>query len=159
MRIQLRMLILLFSSVTFKTPAPKIFFFSLKFLCSLLFEGTFTTLFKDLKVKKSHKTVYIYIFLFFSLSIDGYGSGARARPGSVQIRCGSGSGSRRTKNKLILCMNRDQDEYLFGPVFKEMLLKIMPKMKYFWIFFVRNPDNYLINYSIFVIMHAYTGVN
>ncbi len=34
-----------------------------KFFCLLLFEGTFTTLFKDKKLKRSHKTVGIMVFL------------------------------------------------------------------------------------------------
>ncbi len=37
--------------------------FSLKFPCMLLFEGTFTSFFKDKKSKRSHKTVEIKVFL------------------------------------------------------------------------------------------------
>jgi hypothetical protein len=34
-----------------------------KFSCILLFEGTFTSFFKDEKSKRSHKTVEIKVFL------------------------------------------------------------------------------------------------
>ena len=34
-----------------------------KFFCILLFEGTFTSFFKDIKSKRSHKTVEIKVFL------------------------------------------------------------------------------------------------
>jgi hypothetical protein len=34
-----------------------------KFFCLLLFEGTFTSFFKDKKSKRSHKTVGIKVFL------------------------------------------------------------------------------------------------
>jgi hypothetical protein len=34
-----------------------------KFFCILLFEGTFTSFFKDKKSKRSHKTVKIKVFL------------------------------------------------------------------------------------------------
>jgi len=34
-----------------------------KFFCILLFEGTFTSFFKDKKSERSHKTVEIKIFL------------------------------------------------------------------------------------------------
>jgi hypothetical protein len=34
-----------------------------KFSCILLFEGTFTSFFKDKKSKRSHKTVEIKVFL------------------------------------------------------------------------------------------------
>jgi hypothetical protein len=52
----LRIRILLFSSVSFKM-LIKVFFF-------LLFEGTFTSFFKDKKSQRNHKTVEIKIFLF-----------------------------------------------------------------------------------------------
>ncbi len=51
--------ILFFSSLTFKK----------KFFCLLLFEGTFTSLFKDKKSKRSHKTVGIKVFL--TILLDG----------------------------------------------------------------------------------------
>jgi hypothetical protein len=57
-------------------PDPAIFFidlqdatkklpgnFLIKFFCLLLFEGTFTSFFKDKKSKISHKTVGIKVFL------------------------------------------------------------------------------------------------
>ncbi len=34
-----------------------------KFFCLLLFEGTFTSFFKDKKSKRSHKTIGIKVFL------------------------------------------------------------------------------------------------
>jgi hypothetical protein len=34
-----------------------------KFFCLLLFEGTFTSFFKDKKLNRSHKTVGIKVFL------------------------------------------------------------------------------------------------
>jgi hypothetical protein len=36
-----------------------------KIFCLLLFEGTFTSFFKDKKSKRSHKTVGIKVFLSF----------------------------------------------------------------------------------------------
>jgi hypothetical protein len=56
-RIRIRLWILLFSSMTFRT---------FKFFLLLLFESTFTSLFKDKKsqkVTKSHKTVGFKVFL------------------------------------------------------------------------------------------------
>jgi hypothetical protein len=35
----------------------------MKFFCFLLYEGTFTKIFKDKKFKRSHKTVAIKVFL------------------------------------------------------------------------------------------------
>jgi hypothetical protein len=43
--------------------ANKKLIFSNKFFCILLFEGTFTSFFKDKKAKRSHKTVEIKVFL------------------------------------------------------------------------------------------------
>jgi hypothetical protein len=37
--------------------------FKKKFFCIVLFEGTFTSFFKDKKSKRSHKTVEIKVFL------------------------------------------------------------------------------------------------
>ena len=37
--------------------------FFIKFICLLLFGGTFTSFFKDKKSKRSHKTVRIKVFL------------------------------------------------------------------------------------------------
>jgi hypothetical protein len=39
-----------------------------KFFCLVLFEGTFTSFFKDKKSKRSHKTVEIKVFLAFLLN-------------------------------------------------------------------------------------------
>ncbi len=57
----IRIRILLFSSVTFKTSTKNYFFPSI--FCFLLFEGTFTSFFKDKKSQRSHKTVGINFFL------------------------------------------------------------------------------------------------
>ncbi len=38
-----------------------------KFFCLLLFEGTFTSFFKEKKAKRSHETVGIQVFLPFLL--------------------------------------------------------------------------------------------
>jgi hypothetical protein len=64
--LQFRIQILLFSSVTFKMP-KKIHIF-----CLLLFEGTFTSFFKDKKSdeKKSQK-VEIKVFLTGTFLLDG----------------------------------------------------------------------------------------
>jgi hypothetical protein len=43
--------------------ANKKLFFLLKFSCILLFEGTFTSFFKDKKSKRSHKRVEMKVFL------------------------------------------------------------------------------------------------
>jgi hypothetical protein len=43
--------------------ANKKLIFILKFSCILLFEGTFTSFFKDKKSKRSHKTLEIKVFL------------------------------------------------------------------------------------------------
>jgi hypothetical protein len=70
------MRILLFSSLTFKSPKKR--FFSQVYA---------------IKPKRSHKTVEIKVFLlFFFFLIEGSGSGA------VQINYGSGCGSRSPKN-------------------------------------------------------------
>jgi hypothetical protein len=46
-------------------PDPAIFVIDLqiKFFCLLLFEGAFTSFFKDKKSKRSHRTVGIKVFL------------------------------------------------------------------------------------------------
>ena len=58
-------------------PDPAIFFIELqdaneklilkKYFCLLLFEGTFTSFFKDKKSKRSHKAVGFKVFLLFLL--------------------------------------------------------------------------------------------
>jgi hypothetical protein len=61
---------------------------AIKVFCLLLFEGTFTSFFKDKKSKRSHKTVGIKdFFYYFCLMIEGSGS----------VHLTSGSGSRRPK--------------------------------------------------------------
>jgi hypothetical protein len=67
-----------------------------KFFCLLLFEGTFTSLFKDKKSKRSHKTESTFFFPF-CLMIEG--------SGSIPLTNGSGSGSRRPKNIRIRIRN------------------------------------------------------
>jgi hypothetical protein len=54
--------------------AKKNYFVS-KFFCLILFEGTFTSFFKDKKSQRSHKTVGIKVFLYFCLMIEGSGAG------------------------------------------------------------------------------------
>ncbi len=61
-----------------------------QFFCILIFEGTFTSVFKDIKSERSHKMVEIN-FLPFCLWMEGFRS--------VQINDGSGFG--RPKNILI----------------------------------------------------------
>jgi hypothetical protein len=55
-RIRIQIQILLFLSVTFKTPTRRLF----------LFEDTFASFFKDKKSYRSHKTVGIKVFNFFA---------------------------------------------------------------------------------------------
>jgi hypothetical protein len=80
---------------------PAIFFIELqdaneklilkKYFCLLLFEGTFTSFFKDKKSKRSHKAVGFKVFFNnFCLVIEG--------SGSIPQTNGSGSGSRSLKN-------------------------------------------------------------
>jgi hypothetical protein len=66
-----------FSSLTFKTPTKK------KFFCLLLFEGTFTSFYKDKKSKRSQKQL-----LLFLLDDRRIGSGAGSE--SVPLTYGSG---------------------------------------------------------------------
>jgi hypothetical protein len=61
-----------------------------KYVCLLLFEGTFTSFFNDKKSKRSHKTVAIKVFLTIFLKMEG--------SGSISLTKGYGSGSRRPKN-------------------------------------------------------------
>jgi hypothetical protein len=79
--------------------ANKILFFLMKFFCLLLFEGTFTSFFKDKKnQQKSQNSRNQGFSYYFCLMIEGsgsipltsgYGSGRPKKPcGS----CGSGSG-------------------------------------------------------------------
>jgi hypothetical protein len=47
--------------------------FLFKVFCLLFFQGTFTSVFKDKKSKRSHKIVEIKVFLLFFLLIEGSG--------------------------------------------------------------------------------------
>ncbi len=75
-------------------PDPAIFVIDLQgankklIFCLLLFEGTFTSFFKDKKSKRSHKTVEIKggFSYYYCLMIEGSGSG------SIPLTSGSGSG-------------------------------------------------------------------
>jgi hypothetical protein len=67
-------------------------------LIRVLFEGTFTSFFKDKKSKRSHRTNRINVFsYYFCLMTEGSGSGS--------IPLTSGSGSRRLKNMWIRIRN------------------------------------------------------
>jgi hypothetical protein len=69
--IRIRHRILLYSSLTFKTPTKQTFF------CLLLFEGTFTSIFKNKKViKKSQNIMNKGFSYYFCLMIEGCGSRA-----------------------------------------------------------------------------------
>jgi hypothetical protein len=48
----------------------KLIFFT-NFFCLLLFEGRFTSFFKDKKIQKSHKTVRVKVFLLFLFDYRG----------------------------------------------------------------------------------------
>jgi hypothetical protein len=74
--------------IDLQEPTKKLTFY--KVFCFLLFEGTFTSYFKDKKSKRSHKTVGIKVFLTIF-----------AGPGSGSIPLTSGSGSGRLKNMWI----------------------------------------------------------
>jgi hypothetical protein len=63
---------MLFSSVPFEMPTTKRFFTS--FFCLILTEGTFTTVFKDNKSFRSHKTIEIKVLSVFCLLMEGSGS-------------------------------------------------------------------------------------
>jgi hypothetical protein len=64
--------------------------FKKKFFCLLLFESTFTSIFKDKKAKRSHKAVGITVFItIFCLVIEGSGS----KPLANGSGSGFGSGS------------------------------------------------------------------
>jgi hypothetical protein len=57
----IRIRILLFSSLTFKRPTKNNFF--TKVFLLLLFEGTFTSFYKEKNSKRSHKTAGVKVFL------------------------------------------------------------------------------------------------
>ncbi len=83
--------ILLFSSLTFNMPAKNKFL--TQFFLLLLFEGTFTSFFKDKKSKKSQNSWNQGFPYYFCMMIEGSGSG------SIPLTSGSGSG--RPKNMWI----------------------------------------------------------
>jgi hypothetical protein len=58
-----------------------------KFFCSFLFEGTFTSFFKDKKSKRSHKTVGPRFFLLFLLdeTCGSGGSGSEFGSGTLPL--------------------------------------------------------------------------
>ncbi len=69
-----------------------------KFFWLLLFEGTFTSFFKDKSKKKSQNIKNQCFSYYFCLMIEGSGAG----PGSRSISLTNGSGSGRPKNIWIL---------------------------------------------------------
>ena len=77
-----------------------------KFSCILLFEGTFTSFFKDKKSQRSRKTVGIKVFSYnFCLVIEGYIYKEAQKhtdqgSGSVPLTKGSGSA---TLHVSVLC--------------------------------------------------------
>jgi hypothetical protein len=86
--------ILLFSSLTLKTPTKNKFFKEVSAFYFL--KVSLHHFFKDKKSKRSHRTVGIKVFsYFFCLMIEGSGSGS----GFIPVPNGSGSGSRRPMQK------------------------------------------------------------
>ncbi len=79
--------ILLFSSLPSRCQQKTIF-------CLFLFEGTFTSFFKDKKSKRSHKTVPVGIKFYLLYLHDDRRIRIRSRSGPLT----NGSGSRRPKN-------------------------------------------------------------
>ncbi len=86
----IRIRILLFSSLTFKTPIKKLF--SPKFFCLLLFEGKFTS--KKVIKKSQNSRNQGFPYYFCVMMIEG--------SGSEPLTNGSGTGSRRPKTTQIL---------------------------------------------------------
>ncbi len=100
-------------------PYPRIHASDNWIFCLFLFEGTFTSFFKDKKSKRSNKTVEIKVFLtqgltptelgkgfsyYFCLMIEGAGAG------SIPLTNGSGSGFTRPKNMWIRIRRRNTGE-------------------------------------------------
>jgi hypothetical protein len=85
--------ILLFSSLTFKMTTKNKFF--KKNFCLLLFEGTFTSFFKDKKSKNTQNSRNQSFSYYFCMMTEGSGS----ESGSTLLTNGSGSG--RPKNMWI----------------------------------------------------------
>jgi hypothetical protein len=75
-----------FLSLTFKMPTKNKFLN--KFFCLLLFEGTFTSFFKDKKSKRSQNSRNQSFSYYFGLLIEGSGSGS----GFIPLTKGFGSG-------------------------------------------------------------------
>jgi hypothetical protein len=69
------------------------------FFCLLLFEGTFTSFFKDKKSKRATNSRNQGFSYYFCMMIEG--SGSKTGSGSIPLTSGYGSGSRRPKNKWI----------------------------------------------------------
>jgi hypothetical protein len=69
-------------AMTFKTSTKNYFF------CLLIFEGTFTSFFKDKKSYRSHRTVGIVVYFFLLFLLDD-----KKDPGSGSLTNGSGFGS------------------------------------------------------------------
>ncbi len=65
-------------------------FYFLFLICLLLFEGTFTSFFKDKSQKESQNSRNQGFSIYFCMMIEG--SGSRARSGSIPLTSGSGSG-------------------------------------------------------------------
>ncbi len=81
----MRMRILLFSSVSVKTPTKNYLFF---IFCLLLFEGTFNPFFKDKKLQNSRNQWFYY----FCLMIEGSGSVSLTTHYWIQIPIKEGPG-------------------------------------------------------------------
>jgi hypothetical protein len=79
-----------------------------KFFCIVLFEGTFTSFFKDKKSKEVKKLYKSRFFYNFCLKIEGSGAGG----GSGSIPLTSGSGSLWPKNMWIRIRNIAQSAYI-----------------------------------------------
>ncbi len=81
--------ILLFSSLNFKMLAKNLIFLQ-KFFCLLLFEGTFTLFYLNIKSQKVSQNRRIQDFSYYFCMIEGSGSG------SIPLTSGSGSGRPKT---------------------------------------------------------------
>jgi hypothetical protein len=135
MRIRLWRRILLFSSVTFKKTHKKQLFFLLSFYAFFFLKVHLYHPSKIVSHKKSQNSRNQEFSSFFCLLMEEYRSGAGAGSGSIQISYGSRCGSRRTKNIWILWVGIRMRIRILntgaisnsGPVFKEILLKKMPK--------------------------------
>ncbi len=84
----------------------KNYFFYKVFPLITLFEGTFTSFFKDKKSKRSHKAVGIKVFLT-TFAGDRRIRNREPDPDPYPLTNGSGSGSRRPQNIWIRIRNTD----------------------------------------------------